>query len=694
MSGVGNPLSETILQNPVTVLRGVGEKLTLRLSEIGIHSLEDLLFHFPLRYQDRTHTTPIGGALDQHDAVIKGEVLAAAVTMGRRRTLVVKVEDTTGVLTVRFFHFRQSQVAQFRQGVPIQVYGTVRRLAGSLEMIHPEYRLGHSANLLEDALTPVYPTISGLGQTTWRNLCQQALKMLQEAPPEDLLAGITDDDITLHEAIAFLHNPPRTAALSDIQQGLHPAQSRLAREELIAHQLTIQGVRDRERRHSAPRITGFSPLSRQFLKNLPFSPTNAQERVAEELAHDMAQGSPMLRLVQGDVGSGKTLVAARAILDTVAAGYQVAFMAPTELLAEQHFQSLEAWLTPLALSVNWLSGRIKGKARKTILGELAAGTVSILVGTHALFQDEVVFRRLGLIVVDEQHRIGVHQRLHLAAKGVDGGHPHQLALTATPIPRSLAMVTYGDLDCSVIDELPPGRTPITTTLIDTDRREAVIRRVGAACGNGRQAYWVCTAIEESDSLDLEAAEATRDYLGKALPEVRIGMVHGRMKAPEKAEMMANFKSGFIQLLVATTVIEVGVDVPNASLMIIDNAERLGLAQLHQLRGRVGRGVVESHCLLLYRQPLSETARERLQVMQQTHDGFVIAEADLRIRGPGELLGTRQTGMAQFRIARLPEHESLLIEAQAIANNLYTEDSARTKALIARWAGPRADFARV
>jgi ATP-dependent DNA helicase RecG len=402
----------------------------------------------------------------------------------------------------------------------------------------------------------------------------------------------------------------------------------------------------------------------------------------------------MLRLVQGDVGSGKTLVAARAILDTVAAGYQVAFMAPTELLAEQHFQSLEAWLTPLALSVNWLSGRIKGKARKTILGELAAGTVSILVGTHALFQDEVVFRRLGLIVVDEQHRFGVHQRLHLAAKGVDGGHPHQLALTATPIPRSLAMVTYGDLDCSVIDELPPGRTPITTTLIDTDRREAVIRRVGAACGNGRQAYWVCTAIEESDSLDVEAAEATRDYLGEALPEVRIGMVHGRMKAPEKAEMMANFKSGFIQLLVATTVIEVGVDVPNASLMIIDNAERLGLAQLHQLRGRVGRGVVESHCLLLYRQPLSETARERLQVMQQTHDGFVIAEADLRIRGPGELLGTRQTGMAQFRIARLPEHESLLIEAQAIANNLYTEDSARTKALIARWAGPRADFARV
>ena len=402
----------------------------------------------------------------------------------------------------------------------------------------------------------------------------------------------------------------------------------------------------------------------------------------------------MLRLVQGDVGSGKTLVAARAILDAVAAGYQVAFMAPTELLAEQHFQTLDAWFSPLELSVSWLSGRIKGKARAAILEQLASGTVTILVGTHALFQDEVVFRRLGLIVVDEQHRFGVHQRLHLAAKGVDGGHPHQLALTATPIPRSLAMVAYGDLDCSVIDELPPGRTPVTTTLIENDRREAVVRRVGAACVDGRQAYWVCTAIEESDVLDLEAAEATSDYLAEALPDVRIGMVHGRMKADEKAAVMADFKSGAIQLLVATTVIEVGVDVPNASLMIIDNAERLGLAQLHQLRGRVGRGAVESHCLLLYRQPLSETARERLQVMQQTHDGFVIAEADLRIRGPGELLGTRQTGLAQFRVACLPEHEPLLTEAQAIASQLYAEDSPRAKSLIARWAGPRADFARV
>ncbi len=687
-------MGDTILHNPVTVLRGVGEKLKLKLSEIGIHSLEDLLFHFPLRYQDRTRITPIGGALDQRDVVVEGAVIAAAVTMSRRRTLLVKVEDATGILTIRFFHFRQSQVAQFRQGLAIQLYGTARRIAGQLEMIHPEYRLGAAATLVEDALTPVYPTVSGLGQRTWRNLCQQALKMLHNAPPADLLAGIIDEDITLHEAIAFLHNPPRTAALSEIQQGLHPAQLRLAREELIAHQLTVQGVRDRERRHSAPRIAGYSPLSERFLKNLPFSPTSAQERVAEELVGDMVQGTPMLRLVQGDVGSGKTLVAARAILDAVAAGYQVAFMAPTELLAEQHFQTLDAWFSPLELSVSWLSGRIKGKARAAILEQLASGTVTILVGTHALFQDEVVFRRLGLIVVDEQHRFGVHQRLHLAAKGVDGGHPHQLALTATPIPRSLAMVAYGDLDCSVIDELPPGRTPVTTTLIENDRREAVVRRVGAACVDGRQAYWVCTAIEESDVLDLEAAEATSDYLAEALPDVRIGMVHGRMKADEKAAVMADFKSGAIQLLVATTVIEVGVDVPNASLMIIDNAERLGLAQLHQLRGRVGRGAVESHCLLLYRQPLSETARERLQVMQQTHDGFVIAEADLRIRGPGELLGTRQTGLAQFRVACLPEHEPLLTEAQAIASQLYAEDSPRAKSLIARWAGPRADFARV
>ena len=687
-------MSQSILLEPVTTLRGVGAKMASRLAEIGIRSLEDLLFHFPLRYQDRTQVTPIAGLRDQVDAVIEGTVRGAAVTMGRRRTLLVKVEDGTGLLTVRFFHFRQAQVTQFKTGARVQLFGTPRRLGSGTEVIHPEYRLGETADLVEPALTPVYPTVSGIGQSTWRKLCGQALAALNRQPPEDLLQGITADRITLSEAIAFLHNPPPGTELDPIHGGVHPAQIRLAREELIAHQLTVQGVRDTERKHQAPSITSAAEITQQFIAGLPFAPTAAQMRVAKELAADMAQPQPMLRLVQGDVGSGKTLVAAQATLDTIAAGYQVAFMAPTELLAEQHHANLAGWFDELGLPVAWLSGRIKGKARQAVLEQLEHGQAPVVVGTHALFQDDVVFQRLGLIIVDEQHRFGVHQRLSLADKGADGQHPHQLALTATPIPRSLAMVAYGDLDCSIIDELPPGRQPVTTTLIDSTRREAVIRRVGAACQDGRQAYWVCTAIEESDTLDIEAAEATADQLGSALPGVRVGMVHGKLKPQEKASVMAAFKAGDIQLLVATTVIEVGVDVPNASLMIIDNAERLGLAQLHQLRGRVGRGATESHCLLMFKQPLSDTAQQRLTTMQESSDGFLIAERDLAIRGPGELLGTRQTGLAAFRIALLPEHEELLIEAQAVAARLYEHDLPRAQALMQRWAGARADFARV
>ena len=687
-------MSQSILLEPVTTLRGVGAKMASRLAEIGIRSLEDLLFHFPLRYQDRTQVTPIAGLRDQVDAVIEGTVRGAAVTMGRRRTLLVKVEDSTGLLTVRFFHFRQAQVTQFKTGARVQLFGTPRRLGSGTEVIHPEYRLGDTADLVEPALTPVYPTVSGIGQSTWRKLCGQALAALNRQPPEDLLQGITEDRITLGEAIAFLHNPPPGTELDPIHGGVHPAQIRLAREELIAHQLTVQGVRDTERKHQAPSITSAAEITQQFIAGLPFAPTAAQMRVAKELAADMAQPQPMLRLVQGDVGSGKTLVAAQATLDTIAAGYQVAFMAPTELLAEQHHANLAGWFDELGLPVAWLSGRIKGKARQAVLEQLAHGQAPVVVGTHALFQDDVVFQRLGLIIVDEQHRFGVHQRLSLADKGADGQHPHQLALTATPIPRSLAMVAYGDLDCSIIDELPPGRQPVTTTLIDSTRREAVIRRVGAACQDGRQAYWVCTAIEESDTLDIEAAEATADQLGSALPGVSVGMVHGKLKPQEKASVMAAFKAGDIQLLVATTVIEVGVDVPNASLMIIDNAERLGLAQLHQLRGRVGRGATESHCLLMFKQPLSDTAQQRLATMQESSDGFLIAERDLAIRGPGELLGTRQTGLAAFRIALLPEHEDLLIEAQAVAARLYEHDLPRAQALMQRWAGARADFARV
>ncbi len=687
-------MSQSILLEPVTTLRGVGTKMASRLADIGIRSLEDLLFHFPLRYQDRTQITPIAGLCDQVDAIIEGTVRGAAVTTGHRRTLLVKVEDSTGLLTVRFFHFRQAQVTQFKKGARVQLFGAPRRLGNGIEVVHPEYRLGETADLVEPALTPVYPTVSGIGQSTWRKLCGQALAALNRQPPEDLLHSITEDHITLGEAIAFLHNPPPCTELDPIHRGVHPAQIRLAREELIAHQLTVKGVRDTERKHRAPFIAPSTNITRKFIAGLPFEPTAAQTRVAYELAADMAQPQPMLRLVQGDVGSGKTLIAAQATLDTIAAGYQVAFMAPTELLAEQHHANLADWFDALGLSVAWLSGRTRGKARQAVLDQLAHGQAPVVVGTHALIEDNVMFHRLGLIIVDEQHRFGVHQRLSLADKGANEEHPHQLALTATPIPRSLAMVAYGDLDCSIIDELPPGRQPVSTTLIDSTRREAVIRRVGAACRDGRQAYWVCTAIEENDTLDIEAAEATADQLGIALPGVRVGMVHGKLKPQEKTSVMTSFKAGEIQLLVATTVIEVGVDVPNASLMIIDNAERLGLAQLHQLRGRVGRGATESHCLLMFKQPLSDTARQRLTTMQESSDGFLIAERDLAIRGPGEVLGTRQTGLAAFRIASLPEHEDLLIEAQAIAARLYEQDLPRAQALMQRWAGARADFARV
>ena len=687
-------MTHDILHNSVSQLRGVGAKLGQRLAEIGIANLEDLLFHFPLRYQDRTRVTPIGGLKEGVEAVVEAEVCAAAVTLGRRRTLVVKVEDGSGLLTLRFFHFRQAQVKQFKAGVPIVLYGAARRIGAQTEMVHPEYRLGTSDSLLEPALTPVYPTVSGIGQGTWRKLCRQAVDILVRHPPEDLLEGLTEDPITLANAIAFLHRPPPSAELDQIFAGTHPAQIRLAKEELIAHQLGIQGVRDRERSRRAPQIAPRAGLSARLVSALPFAPTAAQQRVAAELSGDLGKDHPMLRLVQGDVGSGKTLVAAMASLDVIDAGLQVALMAPTELLAEQHWTTLQAWFEPLGIEVGWLSGRTKGKQREQLLAGLASAHLPMVVGTHALFQPDVQFHHLGLIIVDEQHRFGVHQRLALADKGFNDEHPHQLALTATPIPRSLAMVAYGDLDCSIIDELPPGRSPVVTTLIDHQRRDAVIRRVGAACREGRQAYWVCTAIEENEALEVEAAEVTRESLAAALPDLEVGLVHGRMKSDEKAEVMGRFKAGELPLLVATTVIEVGVDVPNASLMIIDNPERLGLAQLHQLRGRVGRGAMESHCVLLYRQPLSDTASQRLKVMQATQDGFVIAEEDLRLRGPGELLGTRQTGLAQFRVASLPQHEALLEEASAVATAIHRTRPDLAVALINRWAGSRADFARV
>lgn len=681
------------LSAPLSSLQGVGPKLQSKLGELGLNVVEDVLFHFPLRYEDRTQVTPIAALQEGLDAVVTGEIRMSSVVPGRRRSLVVKVEDATGVLTLRFFHFRHSQVQQLAAGTQISLFGQARRSSTGLDMVHPEYRVGASDALLQDQLTPVYPTVNGIGQSVWRKLSEQALRLLEQDPPADLLGNLIKSPYTLAKAIQFLHRPPPGAALATIRQWQHPAQHRLAIEELLAHQLSLKLLRARERALAAPALATQGALQRTLRSRLPFALTAAQDRVIDEILIDLQRGQPMLRLVQGDVGSGKTLVAAIAALTAIEAGYQVALMAPTELLADQHLRNFQAWFEPLGVSLIALTGKSKGKERQAILEAIASGDAALVVGTHALFQEQVQFEQLGLVVVDEQHRFGVHQRLTLTEKSQPQQIPHQLVLTATPIPRTLSMVAYADLDCSVIDSLPPGRQPVTTTLVDNNRRDTVIARVGAACNEGRQAYWVCTLVEESEVLHASAAEATAEQLAQALPQTRIGLLHGRLHATEKTRVMDAFKDGEIDLLVATTVIEVGVDVPNASLMIIENPERLGLAQLHQLRGRVGRGSTQSFCLLLYQAPLSQNGRDRLQVMRESNDGFVIAEEDLRLRGPGELLGTRQAGLAAFRVAQLPEHEALLEQVQDLAQALEGEDTI-ADALVDRWTRDRQAFGRV
>jgi ATP-dependent DNA helicase RecG len=682
------------LSASVGTLRGVGPKLQQRLEELGLCYVEDILYHFPLRYQDRTKLTAIGSLKDGVDAVIQGSIRLSSIVPGRRPTLIVKVEDGTGMLTVRFFHFRRAQAQQMKPGLPIALFGQARRSGAGLDMVHPEYRLEDADIFLEAALTPIYPTVEGLGQGLWRKLTDQALIILKQNYPEDLLHGVADSPFALVEAIQFLHRPPPNAPIDRIREWEHPAQLRLALEELVAHNLSLQMLRAQEKACLAVAMKSDQSIAGPFLSHLPFQPTAAQQRVIQEIARDMTLPSPMLRLIQGDVGSGKTFVAAMACITAIEAGQQVALMAPTELLGEQHLQTFKQWLEPFGVRIAWLSGRVKGRARRAVLQEISEGSVALVVGTHALFQEGVTFASLALVIVDEQHRFGVHQRLALTEKASGQALPHQLVLTATPIPRTLSMVAYADLDCSVIDELPPGRTPVQTTLLDSQRRDQVIQRVGAACGEGRQAYWVCTLIEESENLDARAAEATAELLQAQLPNLNIGLIHGRLPPAEKEAMMAAFKAGKIELLVATTVIEVGVDVPNASLMIIENPERLGLAQLHQLRGRVGRGSTASHCVLLYQAPLSQRGRERLDVMRRSNDGFYIAEQDLLFRGPGELLGTRQTGLTSFRVAQLPAHEMLLEQVAEIAECLVQNYPDRCTLLVDRWTGERQAFARV
>ena len=685
---------------PVSVLRGVGPRSAQRLAALGIETVQDLLFHLPRRYEDRTRVSPIGALRPGDRAVVEADVDLAEIRYGRRRSLLVRVSDGTGSLTIRLFHFSAAQQQGFARGARFRFFGEVRSGPATLEMVHPEYQRlnGDGDSGTEDRLTPLYPTTEGVHQLTLRKLTEQALArldggLLPDWLPADLLKQLHMTD--LHAALRYVHRPPPGVELEALEQGRHPAQQRLAFEELLAHHLSLRQVRERARLYRAPALPPGSELVQRFLASLPFEPTAAQHRVVADIAADLARPHPMMRLVQGDVGSGKTVVAAAAVLQAVAAGCQVAVMAPTELLAEQHLASFRGWFEPLGVVTGWLSGRLKGKARRRQLDALAAGETPVVVGTHALFQDDVLFERLGLVVIDEQHRFGVHQRLALRDKGRDGvAHPHQLIMTATPIPRTLAMAIYADLDTSVIDELPPGRTPVRTVALPDSRRDEVVQRVREACGAGRQAYWVCTLIEESESLQCQAAEDTAARLAGALPGLRVGLVHGRLKPADKAERMQAFKRGDIDLLVATTVIEVGVDVPNATLMIIENAERLGLAQLHQLRGRVGRGSGESSCVLLYHGPLGRLARERLAVLRDSNDGFEIARRDLELRGPGEVLGTRQTGEMQFHIADLLRDQGLLEQVEQAAGLLAQRYPAHVQPLIRRWLGHTVRYGQV
>ena len=680
----------------VQELRGVGPKLASKLSDYGITEVEDLLFHLPLRYQDRTRVTPIGAAREGSDLVIEGDIRAAEVIFGRRRSLVVRIQDGSGTLTLRFFHFSAAQKNNLLPGNRLRCFGQVRRGSSGLEMYHPEYRqLQTEESPVEQTLTPIYPTTAGIGQNQWRKLCTQALAQLQHEEVDELLPPGNKYSYELTRALQYLHTPPPDASVDLLAEGRHPAQLRLALEELVAHNLSLQRLRERQQCEGAPPLPQKAKALEAFLTTLPFSPTRAQQRVLKEIAIDLAKPVPMMRLVQGDVGSGKTLVAAGAALQAIGNGFQVAIMAPTEILAEQHWQSFCGWFEPMNIPMEWLSGRSKGSKRTRALERIASGEASLVIGTHALFQDDVGFAKLGLVIVDEQHRFGVHQRLALTQKAApEQGQPHQLIMTATPIPRTLSMVAYADLDCSVIDELPPGRSAVTTALVESSRRDEVVGRVAAACSEGRQAYWVCTLIEESDALQAQAAEATATELKRTLPDLAIGLIHGRLKPAEKDAIMAAFKSGELALLVATTVIEVGVDVPNASLMIIENPERLGLAQLHQLRGRVGRGSQASHCVLLYQTPLSANGRQRLSVLRESSDGFYIAEKDLELRGPGEVLGTRQTGLMEFRIAELPTHNHLLDDVEVIANNIREAHPELADPLIERWTGTSQQFAKV
>ncbi|GAB4255403.1 MAG: ATP-dependent DNA helicase RecG [Methylomicrobium sp.] len=683
-----------LLGRSVASLAGIGRQTAAKLEKLGIRSIQHLIFHLPHRYEDRTRVWPIGALQPGVPALVKGTVELCDTLSKGRPSLVCRISDGTGFLTLRFFHFSAAQISQLSPGTLIGCFAEVRQGYAGLEMVHPEYKIlsDIGQNIAQSSLTPVYPLTEGVNQVLLRKAIKQALSLcldeLNDGLPESLLKRFGYPKLA--DALMALH-APKDASEPEVGK----ARERLAFEELLAHHLSLRLLREQARGHHAPQLSIDASTRQHFLKSLPFELTGAQRRVISEIEADCAGLQPMLRLVQGDVGSGKTVVAAYAALLALASGYQVAVMAPTELLAEQHYRNFSAWFDGFQARILFLTGQVKGSVRKASLAMLEDGSAGIVIGTHALFQETVAFKKLGLVVIDEQHRFGVHQRMALRDKGeVSGLRPHQLVMTATPIPRTLAMLQYADLDISIIDELPPGRKPVVTSVIPSERRDEVIARIEHWVARKRQAYWVCTLIEESEALQCEAAEKTAELLKTALPGIRIGLVHGRMKAADKDIVMQDFKHHRLDLLVATTVIEVGVDVPNAGLMIIENPERLGLSQLHQLRGRVGRGQGDSYCLLLYQSPLSEAARQRLGILRDSNDGFVIAEKDLALRGPGEVMGTRQTGQMQFKIADLARDAELLDNMSAIAESVVRHSPEAVQLLVQRWLGETVNYAEV
>ncbi len=686
---------------PITRLPGVGPHLAKRLAKINIVSIFDLLLHLPFRYQDRTHVTPILYLKEKEFAVIEGEIIHSQVKQAKRKYFECKLQDSSGVINIRFFHYYPQQVQNLTVGVKLRCFGEAKRSRFGLEMTHPECQrvFGDQPLVVDEHLTAIYPSTEGISQWQWRKMIKAALMMLKidNFLPDFMPATVIHHYKlpTLHVALMNLHQPSAELAVTQLESDHNPWRMRLAFEELLIHHLSLRRLKMVLQENTAHAFQLKRDLGERFLQQLPFQLTSAQQKTIQEIKQDLIQSKPMLRLVQGDVGCGKTVVAAMAILLAVDNHFQAALMAPTEILAEQHYRNFQQWFAPLGIEVVWIAGKVKGKKRQAMLELLANGQAKIAIGTHALFQEQVDFKNLGLVVIDEQHRFGVHQRLALREKGVAGQFfPHQLVMSATPIPRTLAMLYYADLDCSIIDELPPGRTPVRTVAVPNSKRDHVIERVQLACRNHMQAYWVCTLIDESEILQCQAAEKTAELLAQALPDLSIGLVHGRLKAAEKEVIMQEFKQGKIQLLVATTVIEVGVDVANASLMVIENPERLGLSQLHQLRGRVGRGNKESYCVLLYQMPLSQLAKKRLAIMRETNDGFKIAKCDLELRGAGEVLGTKQTGMANFRVADLQKDQSYLDQIQEAVQSILNNHKPLVDDWIEMWLPRNEEYASV